>query len=608
MKLIFAHIVEHKILKNISIPFCSELKCTFDGETLAIGENPDYLAGYYNGVNISAIIGTNGSGKTSVLDFIESSNGYTESIGLIVWYNEVDDLFGIQTLNLEQPLNLDFSGVYDFSDYQIGANLSDFYDYEYDDYYAKEKLFKFDFSIFKVNNINEFTFNAKPRTNNKYLFDHTMSTINRSNKKKTHFMQQLFDFISSDVWVGNKGVRTSYRFTLKEISRTIYRQIENDIVSDEFREFYEKLFDTVSLKFNNSFGQNASQAFEHIKQRISHISKCDFNNLSMNEEIYTSIVMANIFTLINKICKEHVSSPTLMKIIRIEILLYVTTATPFISSDIVSVIHSVLKRLESTDSSLLSAVYRENSVHEIPIEAQLKRVAEEVQQALESFQDLAYFLLDSKAQITGSSNSFTVNDASFLTKLHQKIANMEHFLNGSIVYGWEGFSSGELARIGLFSQIFHHLSKDDCLFTLVVIDEADLYMHPEWQRTFVSELINMMNKIKMEGQVQIILTSHSPLIIGDFLPEDIVTLKLIDGIPTAVESFGFGTEITDAFLYGMHLNSTYGEHARSKLQRLINTRKRGDHFHPADIKLINKIKDKSFKNALLSRNASDMGN
>ena len=89
-------------------------------------------------------------------------------------------------------------------------------------------------------------------------------------------------------------------------------------------------------------------------------------------------------------------------------------------------------------------------------------------------------------------------------------------------------SAGERAFIGLFADI----ARRACLLNaqrlgakvltgttgLVLIDEIDLHLHPKWQRQIVPALKRIFPKI------QFFATTHSPQVIGEAKPEEIVLL------------------------------------------------------------------------------------
>lgn len=66
---------------------------------------------------------------------------------------------------------------------------------------------------------------------------------------------------------------------------------------------------------------------------------------------------------------------------------------------------------------------------------------------------------------------------------------------------------------------------------LVLIDELDVHLHPNWQRRVASDLKNTFPRI------QFVCTSHSPQVIGELSPEEIILLQ--NGQPTRPpQSFG----------------------------------------------------------------------
>jgi hypothetical protein len=97
------------------------------------------------------------------------------------------------------------------------------------------------------------------------------------------------------------------------------------------------------------------------------------------------------------------------------------------------------------------------------------------------------------------------------------------------------------------------------------------------------------------------LSTHSPIIISDFLPEDIVSLDKKDGKTEIVESFGFGSHITDLYIDGMHLKSTFGEHSKKAINNILNRKKSGT-LTKHDLRLVRKIKSKNIQQMILGSN------
>ncbi|KSV65364.1 hypothetical protein N182_35810 [Sinorhizobium sp. GL2] len=84
--------------------------------------------------------------------------------------------------------------------------------------------------------------------------------------------------------------------------------------------------------------------------------------------------------------------------------------------------------------------------------------------------------------------------------------------------GWIGDLVGRLAEVAKPRQPFTDIPG------LVLVDEIDLHLHPEWQRTVVPELA------KAFPNIQFVLTSHSPLVAASLRKENIfVTGSREDG-------------------------------------------------------------------------------
>lgn len=102
-------------------------------------------------------------------------------------------------------------------------------------------------------------------------------------------------------------------------------------------------------------------------------------------------------------------------------------------------------------------------------------------------------------------------------------------------------SSGERAMQNMFSWLvlipqldrIMSINRDSYTSKLLLIDEIDLYSHPEWQRKIIAQLISTINKLE-KNPVQIILTSHSPIILSDFPQNNTIYLHKMDGKDTII--------------------------------------------------------------------------
>ena len=88
----------------------------------------------------------------------------------------------------------------------------------------------------------------------------------------------------------------------------------------------------------------------------------------------------------------------------------------------------------------------------------------------------------------------------------------------------KGLSSGQQALLDMFSKIFNIIDKINTESILIIMDEPELYFHPEWQRKLIYNLIEFLNKHFSEKSIQLIISSNSPYILSDLQDSDVILL------------------------------------------------------------------------------------
>ena len=152
------------------------------------------------------------------------------------------------------------------------------------------------------------------------------------------------------------------------------------------------------------------------------------------------------------------------------------------------------------------------------------------------------------------------------------------------------FSSGEKQRIYSLSSIIYHLINLNSVeeqkllsgekfanysYINIVLDEIELYYHPEWQRRYVADLLDYISKINpvnlanIKG-INIMFITHSPYILSDITKFNI--LKLKEGTQQLTLSSGetFGANIHDLLKNSFFLEGgSMGELAKDKINQTI---------------------------------------
>jgi hypothetical protein len=139
---------------------------------------------------------------------------------------------------------------------------------------------------------------------------------------------------------------------------------------------------------------------------------------------------------------------------------------------------------------------------------------------------------------------------------------------------WIGISSGHKAYLNLFASLFQELKYTRQNNLLLCIDEGDLYLHPMWQIEFFDKLLAVLPTI-FPGNIQLVLTSHSPFLLSDLPKQNIAILdstikgSSLDGIELKINTFGGNLYdlYSEPFFLGQKRTSDF---AYRKIKDLIN--------------------------------------
>lgn len=167
-------------------------------------------------------------------------------------------------------------------------------------------------------------------------------------------------------------------------------------------------------------------------------------------------------------------------------------------------------------------------------------------------------------------------------------------------------SKGETNILLLISQILQIFSYDSVAGDyIVLIDEIETGMHLEWSRRilgFVVDYIN--NKISEKNsnvRFQFVFTTHSPFMLSDIKPGNVVSLKKEAG-KTVVEEHTntFAKNIQEIMNEDMLISNIYGDFALLKINSLIN-KLREDEIENKEVflKEIKMISEPILRNKLL---------
>jgi len=170
-----------------------------------------------------------------------------------------------------------------------------------------------------------------------------------------------------------------------------------------------------------------------------------------------------------------------------------------------------------------------------------------------------------------------------------------------------GLSDGEKIKLQYFSTIHGVLNGEfkNRKYITLLFDEVETYLHPEWSRRFLYELIEELGRYE-DKKFKLIFATHSPFLIADVLAKDCIYLEKENGkieakINNDVKTFG--ANIIDLFKNTMFLESTFGKFATEKIKGIVDKIEKAEKY--SDIKpevdfIIGEIGEKLISNKLKS--------
>lgn len=151
----------------------------------------------------------------------------------------------------------------------------------------------------------------------------------------------------------------------------------------------------------------------------------------------------------------------------------------------------------------------------------------------------------------------------------------EHELDHTafLLFHIQHLSSGELALIDLYAAVLSGIKEVNRQASniLLLLDEPDSRLHPEWSRLFLKRLTDLL---KSDGfcdyQFQIVIATHSPLLLSDVPKKDILCLGVSGSSQYVIPAnHGFMSNLNDILLDSMFLQSPFGAFAEDYTNRLL---------------------------------------
>lgn len=153
--------------------------------------------------------------------------------------------------------------------------------------------------------------------------------------------------------------------------------------------------------------------------------------------------------------------------------------------------------------------------------------------------------------------------------------------NGNDV-AFETLSSGEKQQAFVVSSILYHLGNIESVFrdnnknriaysnVCIILEEIELYFHPQFQKNLIKYIldgIKQMSFVHIKG-IQLLMVTHSPFVLSDIPTSNILALE--NGMQSDTKLQTFGANIYDMLNTSFFLhNSTIGDFVQWLIGRII---------------------------------------
>ncbi|MFX4278380.1 hypothetical protein ACOL3G_10940 [Aliarcobacter butzleri] len=504
MELVYLWVEKHKNIYKQGFNFSSKFECTFKPSyddrgylnnncTLLIKKSKENIGIFPNNINITAIVGENGTGKSGLLEIL--SNKYS-----LVDYKSLFFLFFDSEKNLLQLCGArkDCKGCIELSELKQEEN--EFKISIIDDM----PLFNNTKTIYFSNLLNEYNLETSLFFHNKHFTPISdISTTNLLNNIKP--IEVNYKAINYNSSTGFDKIHHSYR--IQQIQMALIA-IQNGLVLS-FK-LPKKLF-IKNIDIKNLFKKILENSnFEQLNKVIEIISDANSEDTIFKNYVKMNLIISLL--LENKNSNNPIREEISTIVLNLKKGYGLDELYEKVKQELINKTYKF-----SSDNTEFNATYIDDFFVN----------SDKLLEQIEKFPSISNNAYEVELDINNT-------DFSFLETYEKLIQQSEYFWD----INWRRLSSGEEAFLYQFSR-FYFLKgnyKDNPYMNLKVdngdeaknliwlIDEGELTLHPQWQKQYINYLIQFFSK-NFTQNIYIILTSHSPFILSDLPKDNVIFLE-----------------------------------------------------------------------------------
>lgn len=558
MELLFVWINQYKGIRELPLNFSNEYLFSYEkkNKKITINAKPSFIPKFFgdNITNLTAIVGENGTGKTSALRYIIeylSDGSYNHSDDeTVVFVKSGKQIQYYSTVELKIESNIDVGKINRIPD--------------------TDKIRSSAITIFASN-----TFDPTSYYSEDYLKGQLGETKNISTMYLLYSDYQ--NRTGEDAFRKNLTYEDRFSsFSSQEFIRMVRLLRWLNSKEDKGRPFPVAVPPLLNLKlyfnknenFNNQLSELTEEAMRYFNE-LSEATSIYFNMpRSSKNRFMLQAFLSSIYHFINEI--KFISGPE-----------FISEAYKTVPSKILEYI----KNNEYENHPQNSIVPEMHDIFYYILQNDNSQVLNEPISKIQSFlQKLDDFVQKRDVKISKDYRLFSVE----LTKANKTALEdlIEEYFKTDRISGFAEFffshspgmestlSSGEYAMLILFARL-NSLKLEYKKPLIILMDEAELALHPQWQKEFIYHFTDFISERFSSHNVQIIITAHSPFILSDMPSNCVILLKKENGKSIVVDGFAnrtstFGANIHELFTESFFLkDGLMGEFARKKIAGLI---------------------------------------
>ncbi|MCT7649040.1 ATP-binding protein [Aliarcobacter butzleri] len=418
MELVYLWVEEYKNIKNQGFRFSPRFECEFDGENLTITEDKDYVSIFPDNINITAIVGENGSGKSSVLAGIKNAFSIYKING--EYYSK-----GFNIKNIKAP-------------FTVKENTIE----------ILEHTIYLDFDLIKINPIKDFW---------SYIYQNI-------------YQRNLYHFVESNL-------NTNSSFNIEQFRKNFFNLI-----------------------------------IKHYNKFKSSIFTYNPNKIIFSDYIQSKKEEKELNNIIQETQEKHLTKEKFLVFLLINISKLNNLKIPSIKN---------MNDLKENENFII-----DNAKYLFDIKHDEKDYKEKLNLEIDAinsfFENMKQFQDKTIISINEFEKIFNQHEKAFLRLINIGFISIDlldfkerRFFDLS--YGERKFFTENL-------MVYDDIKRKNKNDILIVLDEPDLTLHPNWQKRYINEMVNLLSNFP-EKKFHIVITSHSPFILSDIPKENVIFLE-----------------------------------------------------------------------------------